>query len=49
MLKVGDVLDLGQLGMKFYIKKTAAETNGQLPTAMTSVKLFAGWNHRKYG
>jgi len=29
MLKVGDVLDLGPLGMKFYIKKTAAETNGQ--------------------
>ncbi len=29
MLKVGDVLDIGQLGMKFYIKKTAAETNGQ--------------------
>jgi mannose-6-phosphate isomerase-like protein (cupin superfamily) len=29
MLKVGDVLDLGPLGLKFYIKKTAAETNGQ--------------------
>jgi len=29
MLKVGDVLDHGPLGMKFYIKKTAAETNGQ--------------------
>jgi len=29
MLRVGDVLDFGPLGMKFYIKKTAAETNGQ--------------------
>lgn len=29
MLKVGDVLDLGPLGTKFLIKKTAAETNGQ--------------------
>jgi quercetin dioxygenase-like cupin family protein len=29
LLKVGDVLDFGPLGMKFYIKKTAAETNGQ--------------------
>jgi mannose-6-phosphate isomerase-like protein (cupin superfamily) len=29
MLKVGDVLDLGPLGAKFIIKKTAAETNGQ--------------------
>jgi mannose-6-phosphate isomerase-like protein (cupin superfamily) len=29
MLKVGDVLDLGPLGTKFYIKKTAVETNGQ--------------------
>ncbi len=29
MLKVGDVLDLGPLGLKFYIRKTAAETNGQ--------------------
>jgi mannose-6-phosphate isomerase-like protein (cupin superfamily) len=29
MLKVGDVLDLGPLGLKFSIKKTAAETNGQ--------------------
>lgn len=29
MLKAGDILDLGPLGMKFYIKKTAAETNGQ--------------------
>jgi mannose-6-phosphate isomerase-like protein (cupin superfamily) len=29
MLKVGDVLDLGPLGMKFHIKKTSAETGGQ--------------------
>ncbi len=29
MLKVGDVLELGPLDTKFYIKKTAAETNGQ--------------------
>ena len=29
MLKPGDVLDLGPLGAKFYIKKTAAETAGQ--------------------
>ena len=29
MLKVGDVLDIGQVGMNLYIKKTAAETNGQ--------------------
>ena len=29
MLKVGDVLDLGPLDTKFYIKKTATETNGQ--------------------
>ncbi len=29
MLKVGDVLDLGPLGMKFHIKKTSAETSGQ--------------------
>jgi len=29
MLKAGDVLDLGPLDTKFYIKKTATETNGQ--------------------
>jgi mannose-6-phosphate isomerase-like protein (cupin superfamily) len=29
MLKVGDVLDLGPLGIKFHIKKTSAETSGQ--------------------
>ena len=29
MLKAGDVLDLGPLRTKFYIRKTAAETNGQ--------------------
>lgn len=29
MLKPGDVLDLGPLRTKFYIKKTAAETDGQ--------------------
>lgn len=30
MLKSGDVLDLGPLKTKIYIKKTAAETEGQL-------------------
>lgn len=29
MLRVGDVLDLGPLGMKFSIKKTSAETNNK--------------------
>ena len=29
MLKAGDVLDLGPLGMKFFIEKTAAETEGR--------------------
>ena len=29
MVKAGDVLDLGPLGMKFLITRTAAETNGQ--------------------
>ena len=29
MLKAGDVLDLGALGMKFFITQTAAETGGR--------------------
>ncbi len=29
MLRTGDVLDLSPLGAKFFIKKTAAETDGQ--------------------
>jgi quercetin dioxygenase-like cupin family protein len=30
MLKLGDILDFGPLGMKMTIKKTAAETDGRL-------------------